>query len=53
MEEDRDTPRIDPGVAPIFKEKVGFLFLHRFFWFWFSASLKVKSRLDTGLSPYP
>lgn len=35
MEEDRDTPRIDPGVAPIFKEKVGFLFLTGFVGFGF------------------
>lgn len=52
-EEDRDRPRLDSGRAPIFKEKVGFLFLHRYCWFWFSESLKVKSSLDTGLPSDP
>ena len=43
---DRDGPRVDPGGAPIFKERV----LYRFCWLWFSESLKVSGRLDMGLS---
>lgn len=43
---DRDGPRVAPGGAPIFKERV----LYRFCWLWFSESLKVSGRLDTGLS---
>lgn len=50
MEEDRDGPRIDPGGTPTSKGKVGFLFLWRF---WLLESLKVNSRLDTGLSLNP
>lgn len=50
MERNRDRPRIDPGGAPLCKERVGFLFPYRFCWFWFSESLEVHSRLDTGLS---
>ena len=49
MEGNRDRPRIDPGGAPICKERVGSLFPYRFCWFWFSESLEVHSRLDTGL----
>lgn len=50
MEGNRDKPRIDPGGALIFKERVGFLFLYRFCWLWFSDSLEGNSRLDTNLS---
>lgn len=50
MKGDRDRPRIDPGGASIFEERVGFLFLYKFCWLWFSESLEVNSRLDTGLS---